>query len=81
MVSKTTELIYSNSLLLSLSQGVCLVLSVTTDSALRSILSKNTSCMLFPLGPLLLPDRREIVQKELSVYGKKLSESAFNNQV
>lgn len=37
--------------------------------------------MLFPLGPLLLPDRREIVQKELSVYGKKLSDSAFNNQV
>ncbi|XP_053502261.1 telomerase protein component 1 isoform X2 [Ictalurus furcatus] len=61
--------------------GVCLVLSVTTDSALRNVISKNKSCTLFPLGPLLLPDRREIVQKELSVYGKKLSDSAFNNQL
>ncbi|KAF5895483.1 telomerase protein component 1-like, partial [Clarias magur] len=62
-------------------KGVCLVLSVTTGSDLHSIISKNKSCMLFPLGPLLLPDRREIVQKELSVYGKKLSDSAFNNQL
>ncbi|MCJ8740420.1 hypothetical protein PDJAM_G00058670 [Pangasius djambal] len=62
-------------------KGVCLVLSVATDSALRNIISKNKSCTLFPLGPLLLPDRREIVQKELSVYGKKLSDSAFNNQL
>ncbi|KAK3531414.1 hypothetical protein QTP70_019258 [Hemibagrus guttatus] len=63
------------------SQGVCLVLSITTDSALCNIMSKNKSCTLFPLGPLLLPDRREIVQKALSVYGKKLSDSAFNNQL
>ncbi|KAM9469252.1 telomerase protein component 1-like isoform 2-T2 [Clarias gariepinus] len=62
-------------------KGVCLVLSITTGSDLHSIISKNKSCMLFPLGPLLLPDRREIVQKELSVYGKKLSDSAFNNQL
>ncbi|XP_034166297.2 telomerase protein component 1 isoform X2 [Pangasianodon hypophthalmus] len=62
-------------------EGVCLVLSVATDSDLCSIISKNKSCTLFPLGPLLLPDRRELVQKELSVYGKKLSDSAFNNQL
>ncbi|KAF7699669.1 hypothetical protein HF521_002627 [Silurus meridionalis] len=62
-------------------KGVCLVLSMSLDSPLRSIISENKSCMLFPLGPLLLPDRREIVQKELSVYGKKLSDSAFNNQL
>ncbi|XP_047676292.1 telomerase protein component 1 isoform X2 [Tachysurus fulvidraco] len=62
-------------------KGVCLVLSVTTHSSLCNIISKNKSCTMFPLGPLLLPDRREIVEKALSVYGKKLSDSAFNNQL
>ncbi|KAM9469250.1 telomerase protein component 1-like isoform 2-T2 [Clarias gariepinus] len=62
-------------------KGVCLVLSVTTGSDLHNTISKSKSCTLFPLGPLLLPDRREIVEKELSVYGKKLSDSAFNNQL
>ncbi|XP_066518169.1 telomerase protein component 1-like [Hoplias malabaricus] len=62
-------------------KGLCLVLSVTKDSALGTTLSKKKGSVWFPLSQLSLPDRREIVQKELSVYGKKLSDSAFNNQL
>ncbi|XP_049322801.1 telomerase protein component 1 [Astyanax mexicanus] len=62
-------------------KGVCLVLSVTRGSALRTTLSGKQGCVVFGMGQLSLPDRKEIVQKELSVYGKKLSDSAFNNQL
>ncbi|KAL0966294.1 hypothetical protein UPYG_G00293480 [Umbra pygmaea] len=64
-----------------LPQGVSLVLSVTSTSALLPVLTKKKGTVLFPLGQLSLPDRKEIVQKELGVYGKKLSDSAFNNQL
>ncbi|XP_062873352.1 telomerase protein component 1-like [Trichomycterus rosablanca] len=64
-----------------LPKGVCLVLSVASDSSLRAALSKKKNCVALPVGVLPLPDRREIVQKELSTYGKKLSDSAFNNQL
>ncbi|KAK1786294.1 hypothetical protein P4O66_017995 [Electrophorus voltai] len=64
-----------------LPKGVCLVLSVTTSSSLHNTISKMKGSVLFPLGQLSLPDRKEIVQKELDVYGKKLSDSAFNNQL
>ncbi|XP_030629420.1 telomerase protein component 1 [Chanos chanos] len=61
--------------------GVSLVLSVTSNSTLHQTVSKRRSSISFPLGPLSVPDRRDIVQKELAVYGKKLSDSAFNNQL
>ncbi|KAL7832341.1 hypothetical protein AOLI_G00298890 [Acnodon oligacanthus] len=64
-----------------LPKGVCLILSVTKDSALQTTIRKKKGSAVFPLGQLPLPDRKEIVQKELSVYGKKLSDSAFNNQL
>ncbi|XP_062386572.1 telomerase protein component 1-like [Sardina pilchardus] len=64
-----------------LPQGVSLVLSVTTNSDLQQPLLKKKGSISLPLGQLSLPDRKEIVQKELSVYGKKLSDSAFNNQL
>ncbi|KAM9458628.1 telomerase protein component 1 isoform 1-T2 [Salvelinus alpinus] len=64
-----------------LPQGVSLVLSVTSTSALLQVLAKRKRALLFPLGQLSLPDRKEIVQKELGIYGKKLSDSAFNNQL
>lgn len=63
------------------SQGVCLVISLTSKSALLQTLAKNKSTLLFTLGPLSMPERREIVQKGLDTFGKKLSDSAFNNQV
>ncbi|XP_041946088.1 telomerase protein component 1 [Alosa sapidissima] len=65
----------------NLPQGVSLVLSVTTNSDLQQPLLKKKGSISLPLGQLSLPDRKEIVQKELSVYGKKLSDSAFNNQL
>jgi len=60
---------------------MCLVVSVTTGSALLQAFGKKKDAILFPLGTLSMADRREIVQKGLDMFGKKLSDSAFNNQV
>ncbi|XP_031721049.1 telomerase protein component 1 [Anarrhichthys ocellatus] len=64
-----------------LPQGVCLVVSITTKAALLQTLAKKSSTVLFALGQLTMPDRKEIVQKGLDSFGKKLSDSAFNNQL
>ncbi|XP_070774707.1 telomerase protein component 1 [Enoplosus armatus] len=64
-----------------LPQGVCLVVSVTSKAALLQTLAKKRSTVLFSLGQLTMPDRKEIVQKALDAFGKKLSDSAFNNQL
>ncbi|XP_036374733.1 telomerase protein component 1 [Megalops cyprinoides] len=61
--------------------GVSVVLSVSSSSALQQTLAKMKGSTVFPLGLLSLPDRKEIVQRELAAYGKKLSDSAFNNQI
>ncbi|KAL4657224.1 telomerase protein component 1 isoform X1 [Arapaima gigas] len=61
--------------------GVCLVLSVASNSSLRQTLAKRKGSILFSMSQLSLPDRKEIVQKELAMYGKKLGDSAFNNQL
>lgn len=57
------------------------MLSVASSSPLLQTLAKKKGAEPFPLGQLSMPDKREIVQKELDVFGKKLSDSAFNNQV
>lgn len=62
-------------------QSVCLVVSVTSKAALLQTLAKKRGTALFALGQLTMPDRKEIVQKGLDTFGKKLSDSAFNNQV
>ncbi|KAK2900722.1 hypothetical protein Q8A67_008837 [Cirrhinus molitorella] len=62
-------------------KGVCLVLSVTSESFLHNTISKKKGAVSFPLGQLTLPDKKEIVQKQLVEFGKKLSDSAFNNQL
>uniref|UniRef100_A0A3Q1K384 TROVE domain-containing protein n=1 Tax=Anabas testudineus TaxID=64144 RepID=A0A3Q1K384_ANATE len=64
-----------------LPQGVCLVLSITTKAALLQTLAKKRGVVLFTLGQLTMMDRKEIVQRGLDTFGKKLSDSAFNNQV
>lgn len=64
-----------------LSQGVCLVISLTSKTALLQTLAKKRGALLFTLGPLTVPERREIVEKGLDTFGKKLSDTAFNNQV
>ncbi|XP_077088615.1 telomerase protein component 1 [Siphateles boraxobius] len=62
-------------------KGVCLVLSVTSESSLQNTISKKKGVVSFPLGQLSLPDKKEIVEKQLVGFGKKLSDSAFNNQL
>ncbi|XP_039671900.1 telomerase protein component 1 isoform X3 [Perca fluviatilis] len=64
-----------------LPKGVCLVVSIPTKAALLQTLAKRKGTVLFSLGQLTMPDRREIVQKGLDTFGKKLSDSAFNNQL
>ncbi|XP_015251183.1 PREDICTED: telomerase protein component 1 [Cyprinodon variegatus] len=64
-----------------LPQGVCLVLSISSNTPLLQTLVRKRGTVLFSLGQLSMPDKREIVQKELDVFGKKLSDSAFNNQL
>ncbi|XP_017266584.1 telomerase protein component 1 isoform X2 [Kryptolebias marmoratus] len=64
-----------------LPQGVCLMLSMGTGAALLKPLTVKRGAVLFSLAPLAIPDRKEIVRKELDVFGKKLSDSAFNNQL
>lgn len=75
---------FSAAVKLSLSfscQGVCLVVSITSSAALLQTLAKKRSTVLFSMGQLTMLDRKEIVQKGLDTFGKKLSDSAFNNQV
>ncbi|XP_016136061.1 telomerase protein component 1-like [Sinocyclocheilus grahami] len=62
-------------------KGVCLVLSVTSESSLRNTLSKSKGTVSFPLGQLSFSDKNEIVQKQLVEFGKKLSDYAFNKQL
>ncbi len=57
------------------------MLSVSSESSLQNTVSKRKGTVSFPLGQLSLPDKKEIVQKQLVEFGKKLSDSAFNNQV
>ncbi|KAM7405298.1 hypothetical protein PAMP_012571 [Pampus punctatissimus] len=64
-----------------LPQGVCLVMSTTSNSALLQILAKKKGTLLFTLGHLTMSDRKEIVREGLDAFGKKLSDSAFNNQL
>uniref|UniRef100_A0A8C6PWJ7 Telomerase associated protein 1 n=1 Tax=Nothobranchius furzeri TaxID=105023 RepID=A0A8C6PWJ7_NOTFU len=64
-----------------LPNGVCIVLSVTSKTPLLQTFSTKRGMPLFSLGQLTMPDRKEIIQKELDAFGKKLSDSAFNNQL
>ncbi|TKS79483.1 Telomerase protein component 1 [Collichthys lucidus] len=64
-----------------LPQGVCLVVSITSKAALSQILAKKKGTALFALPQLTMSDRKAIVQKGLDTFGKKLSDSAFNNQL
>uniref|UniRef100_A0A670ZIA4 Uncharacterized protein n=1 Tax=Pseudonaja textilis TaxID=8673 RepID=A0A670ZIA4_PSETE len=62
-------------------QRVSLVLSVSADSTLLESLKQRKDTIFIPLEPLAPPDRAAIVRKDLAQHGKKLEESAFNNQV
>ncbi|KAG8596529.1 hypothetical protein GDO81_001958 [Engystomops pustulosus] len=65
----------------SLPQRVNMVLSVTEGSSLCGTLSKRKGIAIIPLGRLEPIERTQLVRGKLAVYGKKLEESAFNNQM
>lgn len=62
-------------------QGICMVMSVTSNAVLLQTLAKKRNAVQFVLGQLTVSDRKEIVVEQLDTFGKKLSDSAFNNQV
>ncbi|XP_074544766.1 telomerase protein component 1-like [Halichoeres trimaculatus] len=64
-----------------LPKGVCLVMSMPSKTALLQTLAKKGGTIMFSLGQLTMLDRKDIVQKGLDTFGKKLSDSAFNNQL
>ncbi|XP_029437372.1 LOW QUALITY PROTEIN: telomerase protein component 1 [Rhinatrema bivittatum] len=64
-----------------LPQRVLLVLSLDEGSSLQSSLRNRRDVSFLLLEALEPSDRVEIVRRALAVYGKKLEESAFNNQM
>uniref|UniRef100_A0A8D0G6K1 NACHT domain-containing protein n=1 Tax=Sphenodon punctatus TaxID=8508 RepID=A0A8D0G6K1_SPHPU len=64
-----------------LPKRVSLVLSVCEDSALLGSLKRRRDVVTIPLGPLDPPDRAGMVRRGLALYGKKLEETPFNNQM
>ncbi|XP_043914013.1 telomerase protein component 1 [Protopterus annectens] len=62
-------------------KNVTLVLSVTADTSLHHSLMKRSDSVLFQLHPLEPMEKPEVIRKTLAVYGKRLDESAFNNQM
>lgn len=63
------------------SQRVHLVLSVSSDSGLGETLQQSQDASVVALGPLVPSSRAQLVREELALYGKRLEESPFNNQV
>lgn len=64
-----------------MSQRVHLVLSVSSDSGLSETLQQSQGAYVVALGSLVPSSRAQLVREELALYGKRLEESPFNNQV
>lgn len=62
-------------------QGVHLVLGMSKDTGLGETLELNQGAHVVVLGALEPCARAQLVRDELALYGKRLEESAFNNQV
>ncbi|KAM9091234.1 telomerase protein component 1 isoform 2-T2 [Megaptera novaeangliae] len=65
----------------TLPRWVHLVLSVSSDSALGETLEQSRGAHVVALGPLEPSARARLVREELALYGKRLEESPFNNQM
>ncbi|XP_042557018.1 telomerase protein component 1 [Dipodomys spectabilis] len=65
----------------SLPRWVHLVLSVSADSVLGETLEQSQGAHVVALGPVAPPTRAQLVREELALYGKRLEESPFNNQM
>lgn len=57
------------------------MLSVSSDSGLGETLEQSQGAHVVALGPLEPSARAQLVREELALYGKRLEESPFNNQV
>uniref|UniRef100_A0A2K5N4F1 Telomerase protein component 1 n=1 Tax=Cercocebus atys TaxID=9531 RepID=A0A2K5N4F1_CERAT len=60
---------------------VHLVLSVSRDAGLGETLEQSQGAHVVALGPLEASSRARLVREELALYGKRLEESPFNNQM
>ncbi|XP_074974999.1 telomerase protein component 1 isoform X6 [Caretta caretta] len=60
---------------------VSLVLSIGKDSGLLGSVQQRADSVVIPLGSLDPCDRAGLVRRDLALYGKKLEETAFNNQM
>ncbi|XP_032712839.1 telomerase protein component 1 [Lontra canadensis] len=60
---------------------VHMVLSVSTDAVLGETLEQSQGARVVALGPLEPSARARLVREELALYGKRLEESPFNNQM
>ncbi|XP_069340966.1 telomerase protein component 1 [Eulemur rufifrons] len=60
---------------------VQLVLSVSSDSGLGENLEQSQGAQVVALGPLEPSARARLVREELALYGKRLEETPFNNQL
>lgn len=58
-----------------------LVLSVSSDANLGETLEQGQGAHVVALGPLEPSARARLVREELALYGKRLEETPFNNQV
>ncbi|XP_004413083.1 PREDICTED: telomerase protein component 1 [Odobenus rosmarus divergens] len=65
----------------SLPPRVHMVLSMSTDAGLRETLEQSQGAHAVALGPLEPSARARLVREELALYGKRLEESPFNNQM
>uniref|UniRef100_A0A8D1JHP7 Telomerase associated protein 1 n=1 Tax=Sus scrofa TaxID=9823 RepID=A0A8D1JHP7_PIG len=65
----------------TLPRWVHLVLSVSGDSSLGETLEQSQGARVVALGPLEPSARAQLVREELALYGKRLEESPFNNQM
>lgn len=65
----------------NVTQRVHLVLSVSSDSGLSETLQQSQGAYVVALGSLVPSSRAQLVREELALYGKRLEESPFNNQV
>ncbi|XP_033707287.1 telomerase protein component 1 isoform X1 [Tursiops truncatus] len=65
----------------TLPRWVHLVLGVSSDSGLGETLEQSQGAHVVALGPLEPSARARLVREELALYGKRLEESPFNNQM
>ncbi|XP_007949412.1 telomerase protein component 1 [Orycteropus afer afer] len=65
----------------TLPRGVHLVLSMSSDTGLGETLEQSQDAHVVALGPLEPSARARMVREELALYGKRLEESPFNNQM